>query len=489
MCKEGVLLIDFAFCNDQNVVRYPNQHKSSSGFHVNDARPRLLLGLALIGAVVLAGPAGCSNRSAEAVEPQDATDREDAPKTVFVRVMKPLPGQERTTTQPASVQSFDIVELYARVTGVLEKQDVDIGSRVKKGALLAEIVAPELIKERAHAKAAWEQAKAQKIQTEREKEGTAADLQATKKLVVQRVAQRKAAESYLKFRKEKFKRYKALADANAIDLLVVDEEADQFDAALSRRDSAVAGVETAEFDVIAKKAKLDKADADIEAADANVGVAKALLDKADVYVGFTKVPAEFDGVITARNYNNGAFIRSADRGGQVPLLVLKREDRMRVIVQLPDADVPFCLQGDPAELVIATVRPEPFVGKVARTAKSEDENSRTMRIEIDLPNKEGLLRDGMYGEVTIHLLKAPKPAFMLPSRFIRTDLITKKRFVYTVRDKKVHKKEVRVGIDDGKYVGILSGLDATDLVVTQRGALFADDVVVEPELVGTAKDS
>jgi HlyD family secretion protein len=456
---------------------------------VDNGRPRLLLGLAVMGAVVLAGAAGCKNRAAEAAEPHEASDREDTPKAVFVRVITPLPGQERTTTQPASVQSFDIVELHAFVTGILEKQEVDIGSRVKKGDLLAEIVAPELIKERAHAKAAWEQAKAQKVQAEKQREATAADLEATKKLVVQRVAQRKAAEAYLKFRKEKLKRYTALAKDDAIDLLVVDEETDQYESALSRRDAAEAGVDTAKFDVLAKKAKLDKGEADIQAAEANVGVARALLEKADVYVGFTKVVAEFDGVITARNYNNGAFIRSTDRGGQIPLLVLKREDRMRVIVQLPDSDVPFCLQGDPAELVIATVRPEPFVGKVARTAKSEDENSRTMRVEIDLPNKDALLRDGMYGEVTIHLRKAPKPAFMLPSRVIRTDLITKKRFVYTLQNKKVHKKEVAVGIDDGKYAGILSGLDAADLVVVQRAALFADDVVVEPEIMGTSKDS
>src|SRR5438105_2493625 len=117
------------------------------------------------------GTAGCNNRSADAAEPEESVDREDTPKKVFVRVMRPPPGQERTTAQPASVQAFDIVELPAQVTGILDKQEVDIGSRVKKGDLLAEIVAPELIKERAHALAAWHQAKAQKIQTEKEKEG------------------------------------------------------------------------------------------------------------------------------------------------------------------------------------------------------------------------------------------------------------------------------------------------------------------------------
>src|SRR5438105_14790331 len=100
------------------------------GFHVNDARRRLLLGLTVI-ALALAGVSGCSNRSAEGAELPEGTDLEDAPKKVFVRVMTPLPGQERTTTQPASVQSWEIQELYAQVTGKLERQEVDIGSRVK----------------------------------------------------------------------------------------------------------------------------------------------------------------------------------------------------------------------------------------------------------------------------------------------------------------------------------------------------------------------
>src|SRR5438445_8324540 len=104
------------YCATQTSVK-------SSGFHVNHARAGLSLALAVIAAAVLAGASGCSNRSAEAAELPEASDREDGPKKVFVRVMKPLPGEERTTTQPASVQSWAIQELYARVTGVLEKQE------------------------------------------------------------------------------------------------------------------------------------------------------------------------------------------------------------------------------------------------------------------------------------------------------------------------------------------------------------------------------
>ena len=106
------------------------------------------------------------NRDAEAQETSgNGTATQNG---IAVQVVKPTPGGlERKTIQPASVQSFDWVDKFAQVSGVLEKQDVDIGSRVKKGQLLAEIMAPELIKEQAHAAAALEQAKAQVIQAKK----------------------------------------------------------------------------------------------------------------------------------------------------------------------------------------------------------------------------------------------------------------------------------------------------------------------------------
>src|SRR5215467_7352658 len=100
--------------------------------------------------------AGCKERSA------DAQESSENGNVIRVQVLKPtVSGLERTTVQPATVQAFKFVGLYAQVSGVLESQNVDIGSRVKKGQLLAEILAPELIKEQAQATAALEQAKAQ----------------------------------------------------------------------------------------------------------------------------------------------------------------------------------------------------------------------------------------------------------------------------------------------------------------------------------------
>ncbi len=76
---------------------------------------------------------------------------------------------------------------------------------------------------------------------------------------------------------------------------------------------------------------------------------------------------------------------------------------MRVVVQVPDLDVPLLDAGDKATVVVDALKTSPFEGVVARLAKSEDPTTRTMRVEIDLPNPDGRLVEGMYGRATIEL--------------------------------------------------------------------------------------
>jgi HlyD family secretion protein len=477
---------DMALATNEDSVAGAN----GTGANGAGVKSRLLIAAAVGGLLVLVSalwviPALTS--LGEAAEEGTQEPREAPSSALQMKVMKPLPGKERVTTQPATLQAFEFVELYAQATGILDKQDVDIDSVVKKGDLLAEIRAPDLVADRAQAYAGWKKSKAEKVQAEKEVDVVQADLEAAKQRVKQREAEKNAADSYLKFRKAEFDRYKELALSKSIEARIVDEESDRFDSALFRRDGAAAAEQTANLDVLAKKSKLLKARSDVDEAEAAVDLAKAQLDKADALLSFTKVIAPFGGVITQRNYNNGAFIRTAERGGQNPLLVLKHLDKMRVIVQLPDTDVPFVSKGDPAELVIATVRPKPFIGKVCRTAGSENLKSRTMRVEIDLDNKDRILRDGMYGYITIHLTQAPKPKFMLPSGAVHQDLETRERYVYVIRQKRAYKVVIQVGPDDGKLIGIMSGLNANDLVVIQDNGLLQEGSEVEPELAVPAQ--
>jgi HlyD family secretion protein len=330
-------------------------------------------------------------------------------------------------------------------------------------------------------------------------------------LVGQRRAEVRRATSNRKFREIMYERIKKLNEAQSVDDKLVDAKFEERDSARAWEEAANLAIKTAEADVKAKAAKIDQAKADLLEARAKVEVATAAWDKARVFVQFTKIVSSYDGVVTRRSYHNGDFI-SEGKKGQSPLLMVQRTDLMRVLVSVPDVDVPYLREGDPAELLIESLPPErKFSGyderkhqllpspRVSRISRSQDLTSRTMPIEIDVPNNDDLLCDGMYGAVTIHLRAGSLSALTLPSSSLvhpaghedNKPAPKGKRqnghaWVYVVRDGRAKLTPVKVGLDSGSEVEIISGLNRDDLVVIQaEGALADGTPVLVPSQEGT----
>lgn len=421
-----------------------------------------------------------SRADASSSQSSEGERSEQAP--VHVKVVKPLPGGiERVTTGPGTLKSFEYEELFAKVPGYLKNQKVDRGSEVKKGDIVAEIDAPELLKDVQYAAAKLEQAKSQVTQMKAHVAAAKSQLDAAKVTIVQKKAEVKRAGSNLKYRKKQYDRYQELVRYKSIDQRLVDEEFERLESAEAWKDAATAGVETAVAEVEAKKALVAQAQADLAAADANVDVADAALQKAQVFVEFTKLRSHYDGRVTARYFHNGDYIRSASQGEQTPLLVIQRTDLMRLVIQVPDADVPYCDPGDPVDFSISTVPHLKFPKlQVSRISYSQDPKSRTMRVEVDVPNEGHFLRDGMYGDATIHLQKGPSDAVRLPAAALKRE--EGKAFVFVVRNGVAHKVEVRVGINNGAEAGVF-GLSPDDLVITAPGPHVRDGVAVNATVI------
>ena len=162
-------------------------------------------------------------------------------------------------------------------------------------------------------------------------------------------------------------------------------------------------MQTTQARLLGAAAKVDQARADVAEARAMIGVAQARLDKARVDLDYARIVAPFDGVVTRRSFHPGAFIRSAAEGNQTPLLTVSRTDLMRVVIRVPDRDVVLASAGDPVVVTIDGLDRREFRGVVARIGESQDPTSRTMRVEVDLPNPDDLLREGMYGRAIIEL--------------------------------------------------------------------------------------
>lgn len=447
----------------------------------------------LAGIAVLAVAAGgwlVAGRTAMPSAAATAADAPAAPAPVAVQVAHPQPGGiARYCVQPGTVMPFESADLYAKVSGFLAEQSlngqlVDIGTRVKKGDVLARIAVPELDKEVLRDAAKLENAKARVKQFEARVVSAKADAQAAAALVAFAEAELKSKVAYTEFRKKMLDRIKNLADQQAVDARLVDEKLDQYEAALSAQYAAMQQVANAKAQSEAAVARIAAAEADLAESRSEVDVASADLAKSKVWVDYTVIASPYTGVVTKRNFFPGDFIRSASEGGSTPLLAVDRTDLMRIVVPVPDRDVPLVKLGAASTLEPDALPGRKFAGTVSRFAESEELNTRTMRTEIDMPNSDGLLRRGMYGKAMIALNAGTPGAIRVPSAALVGDTKDGTSTVRIVRDGKAHVIPVKLGTDNGIEVEILSGLTAQDEVILQANGPLQEGTAVTARQTG-----
>jgi RND family efflux transporter MFP subunit len=448
-------------------ARWSRSHNLNSG-EIVISRYRLVWGLVVIVIAICVGLWVWHNESPQ--HPQEKTSAQSGASRIPVKVVSPIAGGVvQHENRPGSIHSFQGAKLYAKVSGYLNTQTVDIGDQVKKGEVLATIYAPELVKAVAQAQADLKQAQSNVELQESKVTSAEADADAAEAEIGSSESKLKQSQADLAFREKQYNRIKSLAEQNAINEELVDEQTKRRAAAQATEESSREDVTTAKAKAKAAKAEVQAAKARVEDAKAKVGVAQAALEKAQVYVEYTNITSPYTGVITRRYFHPGDFIRDAATSGNVePVLSVVRTDLMRVIVQASDRSAPYIKVGAPATIRVGSLSGREFTGKVARIANAESYDTRTMRTEIDLPNPDGKLQDGMYGSVSIEL-SSGKNSLALPSACLSS---TKdgRESVYVVRDGKAQRVTVLVGVDDGRTAEIIKGLTTKDEVVYEQPA-------------------
>lgn len=223
-----------------------------------------------------------------------------------VEVALPTPGGlEQVASQPGSVDAFDAARLYAKVSGYLKEQYVDIGDKVKKGQLLAVIDVPELLKEADRRAAELKDSQAQVAQmTSRiaTAHAAAAGAQATIKQAEADLLRTKAA---LEFAQKQHDRVKYLFQLKSVDERLVDEKLESLGTAQGAESTSEAAIATAKASLASAQAKIAQAKVDLDEATAKVSVYQANLERTQVLVGYTKIVSPYNGVITLRNFHPG----------------------------------------------------------------------------------------------------------------------------------------------------------------------------------------
>jgi RND family efflux transporter MFP subunit len=403
------------------------------------------------------------------------------PPRIRVEVVRPQKGgMDRMTVQPCSVHAFEVQRIYAEVSGYLKSQGVDIGSQVHCNEVLAVIEVPELEKQVKRNRAHVEKANARVQVMNARVDSAVADWKASKADVQWAETKVESAKAWSRFRRIQLGRFSSLAKLDSVEKRLKDEYQENYEAARESERAAVAGVAHAEAVVLAMKAKIKQAEADVVEAKAEIDVAQADVEKAQEMLNFATLHSKYDGVVTQRSMYPGDFVRAASAGGaqQEPLLTVQRTDKLRVVVQVPARDVPYADAGDQAAIELDDLPGVKFQAPIARTSGSQDPNTRLMRVEIDLDNKDGKIKPGMFGRATILLERAPD-RLSLPVACLTRRKEDGKATVYVVRDGKAWLVPVETAAGDGVRVAILKGLTEADTVVTSAAGTLSNGARVQ----------
>ncbi|HZW91942.1 MAG TPA: efflux RND transporter periplasmic adaptor subunit [Candidatus Eremiobacteraceae bacterium] len=198
-------------------------------------------------------------------------------------------------------------------------------------------------------------------------------------------------------------------------------------------------------------------------AQANLAAADANVRRLEQLEGFKDVYAPFTGVLTRRNVDPGALINAGAGAAGRELFDLARVDPLRVYTSVPQAYAPFIKVGAKTFVTLQEFPGEKFVATVARTAEAIDPATRTLLTEVDVPNKDGRLLPGSFGEVhfavgnNVNKVTVPVNAMLFRAQGAQVAVVGP--------DNKIQLRAINIGRDYGTTLEILGGVAATDHVV------------------------
>lgn len=342
-------------------------------------------------------------------------------------------------------QPYQEINVYAKVSGYIKKLDVDWGTHVRQGEVLAQLEIPELQQQLQLDQAAVGRSE-QDVARAREELKRAQSAYTVAHLTYTRLA------SVQKQRPE----------------LVAQEEVD---VAQGKDMEADAGVSSAK-DALA-------------GAQEGFAAARATLEKDTDLYSYSRITAPFSGVVTEIDAYTGTLLpagTSSNKGDQ-PLCHLAQNSLLRVVIPVPESAVPDIHLHEPVQVRVAVLN-KAFQGTIARVADEVDLATRTMHTEIEVPNPTLEIVPGMYADALIQL-KQGRNALAVPVQAL--DRAGGQVTVFVVgRDSTIHQTAVKLGIQTPDYAEVISGLNEGDLVAIGNPSQFRSGMLVRPREVAAA---
>ena len=411
--------------------------KFHSGVHVHQSESKALCKYfaAALATLLAAGLSSCggSGTSAEA----------DAQKLVTVGVTSVAKRTlSRQITLSSELVPFQEIDVYAKESGYVRKLNVDYGTHVKAGQVMATLEIPEL------------QAQLQEDQ-----------------------AEIKNAINEVSRADHELKRYDAQYQALHLEYTRLNSVFQSQPGIVAQQE-----VDDSQGKDLAAASQVDAGKAALEATQSELSVAKAKLAHDQTLFDYSRITAPFSGVVTERYANLGTLVQAgtASSTQAMPIVRLSEEELFRLVIPVPESYVRYIHVGDPVNVRVPSLN-KTFPGKVARFSVDVKEDTRTMHTEVDVPNPQRLLVPGLYAEADLTLdQKDNVPAIPLQAVNHEGD----KTSVFVVNHQgQIEDRPVILGLQTAGDVEVVSGLsDGEQIVVSDRSGLKPGERV-QPQVV------
>ena len=365
----------------------------------------------------------------------------NAPRVAVVRVAR---HDLASTLEIASeFEPFQEINVYAKVSGYIQKLYVDWGTHVKQGQLLAVLEIPEL---------------QQQLQQDE-----AAVRRSDQDLARAREELNRAESSY----KVAHLTYTRLADVQKSRPELVAQQ--EVDVAQGKDVEASAGVSGAK--------------ASLAASEQALLASKAALEKDRAMFAYARITAPFDGVITKINAYTGALLPAgtASSNADSALCRLSQNNLLRLVIPVPERAVADIREGQILAVNVSAIK-KTFNGKIVRFSDEIDTGTRTMHTEVNVPNPTFELVPGMYASVQIPL-HAVNNALTVPVQAVQDGGNGQGAVLVVNASNRIEKRSVALGLETATDAEILSGLKEGEMVVFGQQNQFRPDQLVSPQIV------
>ena len=422
---------------------------------------------------------GCGSSANSATHANSSTEPEVVDVTTTVATVVPIPTYIEATGNLTSDAQTDVAPAIA---GKIVEVNFDIGSYVTQGSVLIRLDARDAQIRLDQARAALEQQRQAVQQAEAGAEQALASLRQTQARLgvkdgetfqIKDFSQVKTVTAQLQLAEIELKRTERLLESGDISRTAYDQRRSQRDALLGQLDEARSNA------AVAIKA-IDTARAAYESARSAIGVARGTLAQAQTVVqanekalSDTSVLAPLSGYVAERSVDVGEYISPNTPNTKIATIV--RTSTLRARIDISEQDIGKVATGQGVSVSTSAWPDRNFAGTVVRISPSLNATARTLIVEAEIQNVDGLLKPGQFATVRVTQSR-PEPAVMIPVKSVKT--VADSNSVFVVKDGIAREVFVQLGLLEGDLIQVKSGVIEGDQVVTGDLSRLSDGVFV-----------